>query len=197
MNSVKQRRLNYLINKDFQLRYVAKVLFGIIIMALIVSLTIYYTTWSRIMDAFYYLPAIASQFASLFSSVNQALFTLLLIFIGLATIISVFISHRIAGPMFRFEKSLGSIGEGDLSIRVSLRKNDEFHYLAEDFNCMLDQLNQRIKAERQAVEKIDQLLRDQQSQEKKQGLDKDGLEMLISLFDEFKTMQAGHFKIKS
>lgn len=150
---MKWRRWNFLINKDFQLRFVLKILFGISIMALVVAFTAYYTTWVRIMDQFYNLPPVASQFAPLFVSVNRTLMLLLFLFLLIAAVLAVFVSHTIAGPLFRFEQTLKSLLEGDLSLSIGLRRSDEFRSIGELFNALSVQwreqvaLNRRLLAE--------------------------------------------------
>jgi methyl-accepting chemotaxis protein len=63
---------------------------------------------------------------------------LLFIFIGWGTI---YLSHKLAGPLYRFQVGLKQIKEGNLSARMKLRKFDEGQFISETFN--------------QAVEKID------------------------------------------
>ena len=73
-------------------------------------------------------------------------FALLLIFVGWGTI---FISHKVAGPLFRFSKSFCEIEKGDYRTRVFLRKRDEGHPVAEEFNEAMgktDRLLADIKA---------------------------------------------------
>ncbi|MCK5242285.1 HAMP domain-containing protein [bacterium] len=148
------RRKNYLINKDFQFRYISRVMFGIIMMALVIAFTVYYTTWARIMDEFYHVPQIASQFAALFSSVNNTLIVILLLFLVISAFLSIFISHSIAGPVYRFEKTFKAIMAGDLTPRIGLRKSDEFRHLAETINDMLYTLRHSLSSDRKLVEEM-------------------------------------------
>lgn len=66
---------------------------------------------------------------------------LLLVLIGWG---SVFLSHKIAGPLFRFQKILESIREGDLAIRCHLRKFDEAKPVAQSFNQTLEFLDATV-----------------------------------------------------
>jgi len=63
------------------------------------------------------------------------------IFIALFTIsvgiYFVILSHRIAGPAFRLEKSIQRMAQGDYDFSVSLRKNDYLKHLANDLNDLL------------------------------------------------------------
>lgn len=153
------RRRNYLINKDFQLRYVARLMFGILAMALVVAVTLYYTTWARIMDEFYNVPRIASQFAPLFQSVNQNLVLMLSLFLLAAAVLAIFLSHAIAGPMFRFEQTMRAVAMGDLTLRIGLRKSDEFKPLAELLNEMIGSLRGELKQDARLVEETTEILR--------------------------------------
>ncbi len=148
------RRRNYLINREFQFRYIGRMIIGIIVMAMIVSFTVYYTTWARIMDEFYNVARIASRFAPLFNSINQTLLVILLVFLVLVVIFSVFISHRIAGPIYRFEKTLQAIAGGDMTMRVDLRKRDEFKQLADAMNEMVGELRNSLSSNRTLIEEM-------------------------------------------
>lgn len=48
------------------------------------------------------------------------------ILIAISTIVvTLFVSHKIAGPIFRLEKDIDVIAKGDLSFRVKFRKGDQ------------------------------------------------------------------------
>ena len=60
------------------------------------------------------------------------------IFFALLAMVSAFLSHRIAGPIYHFEKVCREIKAGDKQARVKLREGDAMSDLAEEFNSMLD-----------------------------------------------------------
>ncbi|MDD5216769.1 MAG: methyl-accepting chemotaxis protein [Candidatus Omnitrophica bacterium] len=66
---------------------------------------------------------------------------LLLFFIAWA---SIYISHKIAGPLYRFHVTLGDIEKGDLTTRIHLRKFDEALFLAEQFNRAIEKLDRTM-----------------------------------------------------
>jgi len=67
--------------------------------------------------------------------------------------LSLFFSHYIAGPIYRFEKTLESMRDnGDLTLHVQLRKKDEFQETADLFNQALVSLRNKVKREREAVD---------------------------------------------
>ncbi len=64
--------------------------------------------------------------------------TLLLFCIGIGT---VFLTHKIAGPLFRFQNTFQKIKNGDVKQRVYLRKGDHAHELLPHMNAMLGSLD--------------------------------------------------------
>jgi hypothetical protein len=67
--------------------------------------------------------------------------------IGLCILHSVFVSHRIAGPLYRFNRIFRQVGNGDLSINIRIRKAD---YLWPETHC----LNEMIQGLARRVEQI-------------------------------------------
>lgn len=61
------------------------------------------------------------------------------------------LSHRIAGPIYRIERSIAGVEQGDLTMRVYLRDKDEFKELGDLFNSMTGNLNDRVNKVQQAV----------------------------------------------
>lgn len=79
-------------------------------------------------------------------------FCVALLFIGLVALGSVLFTHKVAGPIYRFEKVIKSITqEGDLDQRIFLRQGDELHELADDFNLFLDRLRDELLFDRRSV----------------------------------------------
>ncbi len=72
------------------------------------------------------------------------------IFIVVGTIFLVFvvmfITHRIAGPLFRFEKSLDNMLANNLDNKISLRQKDEGKELAVKINQFNHELSKSIRA---------------------------------------------------
>lgn len=59
---------------------------------------------------------------------------------GVLLVSSLKISHTIAGPAYRIQKSLERIRTGDLAFRVKLRKGDHLTELQDELNLLLDWL---------------------------------------------------------
>ena len=74
---------------------------------------------------------------------------ILLIIVQIA-LLTVFFSHKLAGPLYRFEKACHSLIEGNYTEKITLRKGDEMQNLAGLFNEMINATNHRIRALRDA-----------------------------------------------
>lgn len=69
--------------------------------------------------------------------------------------ISVFYSHKIAGPIFRLERSMEQIGSGDLTIDTRFRGSDQLSLLADDLNAMARSLNHTARSVTEALEEVE------------------------------------------
>ncbi len=65
--------------------------------------------------------------------------------------LSLFFSHFVAGPVYRFQRILDDMKEGKLNMHVQLRKRDEFKEVADAFNQALSSLRVKLREERGAV----------------------------------------------
>jgi methyl-accepting chemotaxis protein len=73
-------------------------------------------------------------------SVNKSLAPKIIILVVVIFIGGIFVSHKIAGPMYRFEKSAEAISKGDLSVNFYVRKNDEMKHAAVTLEEMVESL---------------------------------------------------------
>ena len=60
-------------------------------------------------------------------------------------ILTVFFSHKLAGPVFRIQLACKRVKEGDYTERVYLRDGDQLTKLANEFNDMATSLNETTK----------------------------------------------------
>lgn len=99
--------------------------------------------------------------------------------VALVAGISILFTHKIAGPIYKIERSFRHIiDERDLSLRVYLRTGDELQELSEEINRLLDHFRNSLVIENQKIEAIlakadyvIQVLHDQDNPANKQTLD--------------------------
>jgi methyl-accepting chemotaxis protein len=135
------KRKNYFINKEFQGRYIFNAFllltFGSVLFVLIFSF--FSSSTLSIVYENYHLRLGTTPGILL----NKILSTqwLFIVFGGIViTLITLFLTHRVAGPFFRFEKTFDRMIEKDISVRIALRPKDEGKVLANkinDFNVMM------------------------------------------------------------
>lgn len=70
----------------------------------------------------------------------------------LTLLVSLFLAHRIAGPLHKLKILFGKVKEGDLSDDLHLRKHDHFKDVAQEYNLMLEALRQRTAATASYIE---------------------------------------------
>lgn len=87
--------------------------------------------------------------------VNRNLIPWVLILVSLILAAGIFISHRIAGPIYRFEKTAEEIKSGNLQTRVHLRWADEFKELAAKLNEALSSLDNSISQAQSIIDNIE------------------------------------------
>lgn len=69
----------------------------------------------------------------------------ILLFLGTAVILlTLLMSHRIAGPLFRLESTAKAVGAGDLTTVVRLRDKDQLKKLADQVNALIEGLNFKV-----------------------------------------------------
>jgi methyl-accepting chemotaxis protein len=136
---------------------------------------IYYYSWSAIADT----PDLdLAKVAQIFDDVNWKLVK----FVGLMTLfisfVSVFVSHKIAGPVFRFEEMTKIVANGNLTQEIHLRTGDELHDLEVDFNKMIVSLRDIVKKDREIITGLIQIGDKIQGEIEKKAIDRDALKQI-------------------
>jgi methyl-accepting chemotaxis protein len=134
-----------------QLKYIGMVFVSVLLASCIVGLDMYYTMARLVLNDNPSLAPAISQF-------NAIILLKLLLYLVLMLLISLYVSHRFAGPIYRFEKSAQIVSSGDLTHRVSLRTGDELLELQEEFNGMLASLQALVQKDRNLAARIGERL---------------------------------------
>ncbi len=90
----------------------------------------------------------ADQFLVLAQTVT--VWPALVVLIPAAAVFSIYVTHRLAGPLFRLEQTARELIRGNLALRIRLRKGDELHELAGLLNEVLDTLEQAFRGIRES-----------------------------------------------
>ena len=133
------KRRNFYIDKDFQSKFITK--FCLIVCA-----------GSLVTIAFLYYLARVSTTVSIINSrvavttTSDFILPLLIqtvvvvtIFVSVATIlVTLFVSHHIAGPLYRFKQTFKDLADGIFTKKISLREGDQLKEMAEEINHMIN-----------------------------------------------------------
>ncbi len=149
------RRKNYFIKKEFQTKFILKFCLLLLAGVIISTAMLFYFSQDTLTSSFQHSRLVIENtaFAILPTIVYTSLTTLALLTVS-TIIFTLFISHKIAGPMYRFELDLEEIGKGDLTKKISLRKNDQAAELAISINKMTAGLREKVILIRSDVEQI-------------------------------------------
>jgi methyl-accepting chemotaxis protein len=136
----------FLINKKFQLRFSLYVCSWLFALSIIYPMIIY--------NLYEYLIHYATldprgpALTQLQTSKSQVVWYLVLLqalFLSVTFLISILLSHRIAGPLYKLGKFFREVRNGNLNDDLKFRKNDHFQELVEDYNGMMDTIRSTLK----------------------------------------------------
>ncbi|MFA7145700.1 MAG: HAMP domain-containing protein [Candidatus Ozemobacteraceae bacterium] len=147
----KHRRRTYLIKTGLQLRYMGIIISTMLMVAFGVGWITYDTSWSQIANT----PDLTlDKLSVIFDSVNNLLLRWIGIFVLVIAALSILVSHKIAGPVYRLEETTKLIASGDLTHRIHLRQGDELRDLQDAFNKMSESLSAMINKDREIIERL-------------------------------------------
>jgi sensor histidine kinase YesM len=137
-----KRRKISLINTRFQVRYSLFVCAWIFLLSLVYPLIIY-----NLFDFFIGSATIDPTGPSvprLYEARTQILHLLIVLqalFMLITFLISIFTSHRIAGPVYKLMQYMRGAAKGRLTPDLHFRKGDHFSELADEYNLMVKGVN--------------------------------------------------------
>lgn len=142
-----QKRRRYLVKKSFQIGFIVKFCLILVVASLIMGAIVYFYSGKTLTTAF------VNSHLEIMSTRDFLLPLLIYSFLITVTVISIltiimllFISHRMAGPLYRMEKILNEMGEGVFPSLESIqfRGKDELKSLAEAMKKMIAYLKEKI-----------------------------------------------------
>ena len=158
------RRRNYFIKKKFQIDFSVKFLIIIVIEAVLAIGLFLYLSKGTLTTG--YLGS-ELKIASTYDFFLPMLLFSNLIIVGVTGIIGIaaliFLSHRLAGPLYRFEKALGDLSKGNLAQRFKLREKDQFMELQNSINELANVLDMNVGAIKSGIAGISKLVSEMQA----------------------------------
>jgi methyl-accepting chemotaxis protein len=146
-------RRNYYIDKDFQNKFVMKFC-GLVALGAVVTMALLYlmareaTTVSIVHSRI----TVRTPADFLLPLMVQTVIIVTVIVSLAAAAVTLFVSHKIAGPLFRFKQTFRELSLGNFSNQVRLRKGDQLLELASEFNHMIASVRGQILISRSNIE---------------------------------------------
>lgn len=148
-------RKHYFIKRDFQTRVILKFCLLLLMGLVISAVLLVFFSQGTLTSSFQHSRLVIENTSQAILPVILYTSLITLALLTVATIfVTLFISHRIAGPLFRFEKELKEIGDGNLTKQVMLRKKDQTAELAESINSMVNALREKVLCVHAELEEI-------------------------------------------
>ncbi len=145
MSRVNSRRRNYFIKKSFQSSFAMRFAALIGLEALLIAILFFYKSQGTLTTSYagneLHIERTSVYFFTT-TFVIVAIAAVMMAIVGM--LVFIVLSHRIAGPAFRLQKSVESIRQGDLTNHISLRRKDELGDLAEDVNRLSKSLDEKL-----------------------------------------------------
>lgn len=138
-------RRNYYIDKRFQTKFIARFFLVLVLGAFLSVVVTMLTTRQTLTSSFdgSELVIEKTSLAILPSVVFTSVLTTVVVGI-VAIVITLLVSHKIVGPLYRFEKDIAEVTNGNLTKKIKIRDGDQFDAVAENLNAMVRNLNTRV-----------------------------------------------------
>lgn len=135
-----------LVEKEFKIKFGLKLCLVTIIAMLAMTIFIFFATAKNLggsyRTAIYTIYDLKVHIFPLMFASFYTIFILVVVSVAIGAI-ALFFSHKMAGPIFRLERSLEAVGKGDLTVQTKLRTGDQLTELADEINLMVKSLGQR------------------------------------------------------
>jgi len=175
--SQKNRRRNYFIDKDFQTKFMMKFCVVIICASVLSAALIYYYNQQTTTVAFEDLRVTVKTTSDFILPIVLQILSIVTLIAGFTTVVvTLFASHKIAGPLYKLKIELEKMKAGDLTSPVRIRSTDQLQRVAADFDELrlnLSKSMKNIKDQVECLRAISETVDDSQFQESVHELDQE------------------------
>ena len=197
---MKYKRRHYFINKAFQTEFILKFCGLVILGSALFGILLYLFSKNALTTSFENSRLVIKSTADyIFPGLISGGLLVAVITALSATIVVVLMTHRIAGPMYRFEKYVREVGSGKLYSDLKIRKKDQFQNMVEALNKMTDDLKLGLAEVNDVSGKLDKLIGELSDSSSREILLREDIKRIISELKKDKqnlTKALEYFKIK-
>jgi methyl-accepting chemotaxis protein len=150
------RRKIYFIDRKFQANFILKFCALVIVGGIVTMAVLYLCTTQSSTVAFVNSRAVVRTTADFLLPLVIQTVVIVTILIGIAAIaMTLFVSHKIAGPLYRLKKIMEALGEGEISGGFRLRHKDQLQELARSLNETMMKMRSKASALKELAKKLD------------------------------------------
>jgi len=129
-------RKQYLVNSRLQLGIAIRLFICMVLVALVSGWAVYSAVWHTVLIDFHGL-----NLTKMYHAISQRLLFYGLGIVLCLSVLSIFFTHKIAGPIYKVRRILDeSVDSGVKPQKIKFRKGDHFKEFAESFNRFLKEV---------------------------------------------------------
>lgn len=171
------RRRNYFVDKKFQSNFIVKFCLLVLAGSLLTGVLTYIFTLQSTTVVFDKLQVVVKSTADFIMPVSLMVLVIVTALTSIVTVMmTMFISHRISGPLYKFSLELKKMQKGDLTSVVRIRSKDQFQETANDLEKMRIYYLENIRELKSILNKV-----------KTDANSADDLDRAIEIMDAIKT----------
>ncbi|MCM8774858.1 MAG: methyl-accepting chemotaxis protein [Candidatus Omnitrophica bacterium] len=187
MAKPKSRRRNYFVKKKFQANFFLKFVGLLLLEGLMIYALFMYVSKGTLTAAYRGTEFTIQNTGSFFLTD----FVVIVSLVGAAVAIMgvfvfMYLSHRIGGALYRFEKTLEAAKDGDFIQRVKLRRTDELHDLNHQMNLFLEAMDVRVGDLKRGITQALSIVKESGGDDRMKRIE-DALKNLRSGLDQMRT----------
>jgi len=189
MTQIFQRR-NYFIDPAFQTRFIFKFCMIVIISSLVAGSAMFFLSQNSTTVAIENTKVVVKPTSDFIIPELAAILLIVAFFSSLVVLLlTLFVSHKISGPIFRIKKEIELMQAGDLTRTFSIRSSDQLQALAKSLDAMAQTMRKKHLAIGGQCRSVSNFL-----EEKNLGGSKEDREKLIQMLKELYEMLT-YFKV--
>jgi len=154
-----RRRKKYIVHKKVQYKYAILTVAMLVLYTMVLLAAIFAPSIVIFISEDVPLSARAEA-ANAFLLLNRYMWPGIAAIILLFGAVSIFITHRVAGPLFVIERMINQIAGGNLSTRIKLRKGDDLIEFEQSMNRMAEKLEASLSELQERTRNLSAMARD-------------------------------------
>jgi len=139
----KRKKLNLQVEREFQIWLLVRILGVVLLCSLVAGVILFLYARHETASSFYQAHIKIRRVSDLLLPVVVASS---LVSLASGLLLALFLPQKIAGPIYRIEKDLEQVGQGDLTVTIRLRKEDILQDFSQSLNVALASIRERVAA---------------------------------------------------